>query len=324
MTTDNLIAQHDTIIAKLIDANNKSTTTKKQLVEELINCVRPLLEKGLINGVKPFQLASYINQQLMINRIDFPRNESFYSLFTETEKREYGTNSNSMPSRNQHEHNWIGTQMEKVCECGDRLILGKQYTVVVEPEPEQTQLAKTKQKQDKSTKRPYSNPVIDYLQRVAYLNDDFSKLLNDQVKKYHKYESIAKALDEYYDNIDLDRLMLEVKSFEAKLIHADKSSDARQKVGEFEKIKAYILQLTTHTVAHTAKIINITPKHMTNSVIRNISKSQKILRWFKTVFLTCPHCKKQFQWEAFDWFNEQCERSTLDMDMEQPLVPIKQ
>ena len=114
--------------------------------------------------------------------------------------------------------------------------------------------------------------------------------------------------------------MIEVKSLEAKLIHADKNSDARQKVGDFEKIKAFILQLTTHTVAHVAKIINITPKHMTNSVIRNIPKYEKILKWFKSVYLICPHCKKQVEWVAYDWFNEQCERKELDMNMTQPIL----
>ena len=114
--------------------------------------------------------------------------------------------------------------------------------------------------------------------------------------------------------------MIEVKSLEAKLIHADKNSDARQKVGEFEKIKAFILQLTTHTVAHVAKIINRTPKHMTNSVIRNLPKYEEILKWFKSVYLICPHCSKQVEWVAYDWFNEQCERMELDMNMTQPIL----
>ena len=63
---------------------------------------------------------------------------------------------------------------------------------------------------------------------------------------------------------------------------------------------------------------------MTNNVIRNIDRSKKLLQWFKTVYLTCPHCKKQLAWEAYDWFNEQCERCNLEQDMNQPKVPIKQ
>ena len=38
-----------------------------------------------------------------------------------------------------------------------------------------------KLKQDKTPKRPYSNPVIDYLQRLAYLNEDYADLLHDMM-----------------------------------------------------------------------------------------------------------------------------------------------
>ena len=126
--------------------------------------------------------------------------------------------------------------------------------------------------------------------------------------------------DDYFKDKNVAKMMIEVKSLEAKLIHADKNSDARQKVGEFEKIKAFVLQLTTHTVAHVAKLLSITPKHMTNSVIRNQPQYEKILKWFKSVYLICPHCKKQVEWLAYDWFNEMCERRELDMDMTQPIV----
>ena len=324
LPSETLIEQHNSIILELKKANDQSTLTKKELVRKLIDTARPLLANGFVKGLKSSQLASYINQQLLVNKIEYPRNENFYSLFTDSEKREYGTNVNSTTSRIEHEHNWVGDDFEKICECGDILRAGKHYSVVVEepdPEPEKFEINKTKQ--DKTPKRPYSNPTTDYLSRLAFVCEDYAKLLRDQIKKYNKYESVAEALDEYYTQDKLTKLTDEVKSLEAKVIHADKSSDARQKVGEFEKIKAYILQQTTHTVAHVAKIINITPKHMTNNVIRNIERSRKMMRWFKTVFITCPYCKKQSQWEAYDWFNEQCERSTLDLDMQQPLVPIK-
>ena len=148
----------------------------------------------------------------------------------------------------------------------------------------------------------------------------FSDLLQDQVKKYYKYETVAKAIEESYATQDMKKLEDEVKHYQALILHAVNNSDARQKVGEFEKIKAYVLQLTTTTVAHVAKLINITPKHMTNNVIRNLEKSEKLIAWFKTVFLICPHCKKQVSWLAYDWFNQQCERMKLDMDMKQPIV----
>ncbi len=315
-----LINEHNDLIKKLIEVNSKSTTTKKEFVTKLVEISRELVKSGTIKGFKSNNLASYINQQLMLNKIEFPRNENFYSLFTESEKRGYGTNSISTSSRIDHEHKGEGDDFEKKCECGDILRLGVHYSVVVEKEESEIPKHNLKSPQEKIEKRPYSNPIIEYINRNAYLADDISSLLKDQVKKYQKYETVAKSLDDYYAKQDMDKLMSELKSLEAKLIHADKSSDARQKVGEFEKIKAFILQQTTHTVAHVAKIINITPKHMTNNVIRNIDRSKNLLKWFKTLFVLCPHCKKEFGVNLYDWFNEQCERCNLNNDMKQPIL----
>ena len=328
MKDADLKKQHDEIIQKLISVDRNDFQTKADLMRELIKVSRPLLENNLVSGLKISDLATYINSKLLEFGIRYPRNESFYNLFTDSEKRSsgYGSNIDSTNSRFEHEHNFVGDYHEKICECGDLLRLGKHYVVAQEPIEEKSigtvelTINPDKPKQDKTPKRPYSNPVVDYLQRLAYLNEDYADLLHDQVKKYYKYETVAKAIDDYFKDENVAKMMIEVKSLEAKLIHADKNSDARQKVGEFEKIKAFVLQLTTHTVAHVAKLLSITPKHMTNSVIRNQPQYEKILKWFKSVYLICPHCKKQHEWVAYDWFNEMCERRELDMDMTQPIV----
>ena len=325
MQDTELRKQHDVVIQKLIEVDQDDFKTKTGLVRELVDVSRPLLKSNLVSGLKISDLATYINGKLLEFGIRYPRNENFYNLFTDSEKRNYGTNVNSTNGRNfEHEHNFVGDFGQKRCECGDMIISGQHYTMAEAQEEKSIEISEVTiepQKQDKTPKRPYSNPVTDYLQRLAYLNEDYASLLHDQVKKYYKYEPVAKAIDEFYKNKDMEKLMNEIKSFEAKLIHADKNSDARQKVGEFEKIKAFVLQLTTHTVAHVAKLLSITPKHMTNSVIRNEPQYAKILKWFKSVFLICPHCKKQVEWLAYDWFNEMCERRELDMDMTQPIVP---
>jgi len=322
MKDTDLKKQHDSVIQKLIAVDQDDFKTKTGLVRELVDVSRPLLKNNLISGLKISDLATYINGKLLEFGIRYPRNENFYNLFTDSEKRSsgYGSNNQSTNDRLEHEHNFVGTYEEKICECGDLLRLGKHYTMAEIKEEKIESIISEKLKQDKTPKRPYSNPVIDYLQRLAYLNEDYADLLHDQVKKYHKYETVAKSIDNYFKDKNMDKLMIEVKSLEAKLIHADKNSDARQKVGEFEKIKGFVLQLTTHTVAHVAKLLSITPKHMTNSVIRNSPQYEKILKWFKSVYLICPHCKKQVEWLAYDWFNEMCERRQLDMDMTQPIV----
>ena len=324
MKDADLKKQHDQVIQKLIAVDRDDFKTKADLVRELVDVSRPMLKNNSMSGLKISDLATYINGKLLEFGIRYPRNENFYNLFTDSEKRSsgYGSNNQSTNDRLEHEHNFVGDYNQKKCECGDMIVYGKHYTMAQVPIEKQEKDAdfEIKQKQDKTPKRPYSNPVVDYLQRLAYLNEDYADLLHDQVKKYHKYETVAKAIDEYFKSMNMPKMMIEVKSLEAKLIHADKNSDARQKVGEFEKIKGFVLQLTTHTVAHVAKLLSITPKHMTNSVIRNSPQYEKILKWFKSVYLICPHCKKQHEWVAYDWFNEMCERRQLDMDMTQPIV----
>jgi len=325
LSNTELRKKHDKLLAELVEVDEEDVQTKTDLIRMLIVVSRPLLQNDLIKGLTSNDLATYINAKLIENGITFQRNDKFYNLFGDSEKRKYGTNVNSPNGRIDHEHNFVGDYNEKKCECGDIIFYGKHFTLAPEPIKDKVgtvelTLDPDKQKQDKSKKRPYSNPLINYLHNLAYLNEDVADLLHDQVKKYYKYETVAKALDDYYKDKDMNELENEIKHYQALVIHADKNSDARQKVGEFEKIKAYILQLTTHTVAHVAKLINITPKHMTNNVIRNMEKSEKLLRWFKTVFIICPHCKKQVEWVAYDWFNAQCERKELDMNMAQPIL----
>ena len=49
LPSDMLIKQHDNLIAQLIDANDKSTVTKKELVRKLIETSRPLLANNFHN-----------------------------------------------------------------------------------------------------------------------------------------------------------------------------------------------------------------------------------------------------------------------------------
>ena len=37
-------------------------------------------------------------------------------------------------------------------------------------------------------------------------------LIHDQVKKYFKYETVAAALDDYFKDKNMEKLMIEVKS----------------------------------------------------------------------------------------------------------------
>ena len=90
---------------KLHEADARDYKTKKELVTKLVEVSRKMVGLELIQGVKVNDLSSYINGRLDEYGIKFPRNQDFYNLFSEKEKREYGTNSISMSRRN-HEHNF--------------------------------------------------------------------------------------------------------------------------------------------------------------------------------------------------------------------------
>ena len=111
MNDSDLKQQHDSIIQKLRDVDEQDFQTKTGLVRELIDVSRPLLKKKLISGLNSNDLATYINGKLIEFGIKFPRNEKFYNLFVDSEKRNYGTNVNSPKGRKiEHEHIFIGDQ----------------------------------------------------------------------------------------------------------------------------------------------------------------------------------------------------------------------
>ena len=153
---NNLRIEHDQVIAQLIDVDEKDVKTKTDLIRMLIEISRPLLKSGLVKGVNDSNLATYINAKLIENGIKYQRNDKFYNLFLDSEKREYGSNTISPIGRIDHEHYFTGND-EKSCECGDMIMYGKHYTIAPDPIEKKDKIPAMIAKQDKSDKRPYSN-----------------------------------------------------------------------------------------------------------------------------------------------------------------------
>ncbi len=327
---NDLKQHHDTIIAKLKDISDRDYKTKTELVKEFIDVSRPLLKSGLIKGLKQKDLATYINSKLIENGIKYVRNERFYDLFTEKEKHsEFGTKLGSLSVR-AHEHNFTGTDNEKICECGDMILYGKHFTpaeVKIEEEPETTHYdIDTSEKKVKEEIDPYSNPHTEMLIRQSNLCKDMGALLEDQVKKYYRYKPIAETLEQIYTDNMCKKIIADTKSAEAKMIHAEKQQDIRQKVGEFEKLMAYILEETTYNVAKVAKLIGITPKHMTNNVTPEVKKMIDEFNWFKTLTVVLPKDMNKGDMvgiDIADWYNHMLVRKDLALEMRQPILKFK-
>ena len=321
---------HDTLIAKLQDVSERDYKTKTELVKELIAVSRPLIKSGLIVGLKQNDLATYINAKLIENGIKYVRNERFYDLFTEKEKHsEFGSNVSSTNVR-AHEHDFRGDDMEKICECGDMIRLGKHYTISIDTIEDTPTTAhydiNIQEKKQKEEIDPYENVHTEMLIRQANLCKDMASLLEDQVKKYYRYEPLAKSLEEFYTDEQCKKIIADTKSAEAKMIHAEKQQDIRQKVGEFEKLMAYILEETTYNTAKVAKLIGITPKHLTNNVTPEVKKAIEDFNWFKTLTVELPKDMKKGDMlgiDIADWYDHMRVRKDLALEMRQPLLKFK-
>ena len=318
--------EHNSVITELHDADSRDYQTKKGLITRLVEVSRKMVENELIQGIQLNDLASYINGRLDEYGIKYPRNQDYYNLFSEKEKRDYGTNSISMSRRN-HEHNFEEfDKWTKKCQCGVIQFCGLNYEKKIEPIEEETEhvahdlLQAENITQTKKPEKvdPYENPVTEYFQRVHYNALDLADLTDDLVKKYYSGDDIAKAIESALGR-KTDTLLEEQKSLEATLIHMKKQTDFRQKVGEFEKIKAIILEKTTYNVAKVAKMLSITPKHMTNNIIRNLDEFKRHMKWFRSIMIKCDKCSHVNEIDMANWYNEQLVRKNLDLELRQPI-----
>jgi len=313
--------KHKEYLNKLKEVDSKDYVTKKALVIRLIEVTRPLIENGFIGNLNISDLASYINNRLEEYDIKYPRNQDFYNLFTEIEKREYGTNLLSTSHRN-HVHQFGDEDVAK-CECGailfEALIYERQKDrPEEEDETEDVTAGEKTQTSQKELIDPYQNNYTEYIQRVKFNCQELASQSEDLVKKYCEEERFAKAIESAISKPS--KLIDEQKSVEAMLIKTRKQSDFRQKIGEFEKLKSIMLWKAGHIHSHIAKILAITPKHLSHNILKNMDGYIKTLKWFGTIKLKCTFCKEEMTYNLSDWYEEQVARKSLDLPMEQPLL----
>ena len=282
-----------------------------------------MVESGYYTWPKK-HFASFIFQQLEQYNIEYPRGETFYNLFHEHEKRKEGTNFESLSEI--HYHKFEGDDDVRKCECGaiqfESLIYG------VEPPKEKTHTSEEVKKMIDEKPDPFSNPYTEYIQHVKFNCDALGSQCNDFVRKYYSDENVAKTIESALPKID--SLLEEQKSTEAKLIHMGKQSDFRQKIGEFEKLKAIILEKNSRFgIAGVAKLLTnlekckkcgfthmgISPKHMSVNIMNNVNGFLSNMKWFRSLFFECKKCQFENVIELADWYNEQTERKNLGLNM---------
>ncbi len=311
-------------IAKLSSIDMQDYLTKKDYVQKLIETERILITEGYYPNVTIDKLATFIRTKLLENNIAYPKNERFYDLFDEEEKRGggYGTTSESlMGDSHNHDFKLQGDNLSE-CECGAIIYKNLLYDIAIEKIDDSLtpQLDHTAIERSDPTKHPTSH----YLWLMQVNAMIVAKVARDMWTKYfdkkhpkrrsEKADLIDKAIRNVEHKID------EMKNLQAKIIYVSKLADARQKIGPFEKLKAAILVDTTYNLSHVAKMLQITDKHATNTIKKKKIELTHDLAWFKDIHLDChvPECGNTNTYAIGDWYYEQTIRKSLGLTLTQP------
>ncbi len=257
-------------ISKLASIDKQDYITKKQYVEKLIEAERVLIQEGYYPDVGIDKLATFIRTKLVENNIAYPKNERFYDLFAEEEKRGggYGTTSESLMG-DSHDHDFtIYEENLSGCKCGAIIYKGLLYDIA----PDKTEEPFTPQLDHTQIERsdPLDNLTTHYIWLVQTNAMLLAKIARDLWTKYYDKKK-PKIKSDKAEGMDAsirhtERKLADMLDLQARLIYTSKLVDARQKIGPFEKLKAAILMDTTFNPSHVAKMLQITDKHATNTI----------------------------------------------------------
>jgi len=298
-------AEYQKVIKEAADYAQQDTETKKSFVLRLKEKAVIVfdVEKRNISD-----LSSFIWNELSKYDFTYPRSH-FYELFSDPEKGNYSQSSVG----NIHEHEFINGK----CECGNIERGGVVYRPIpiVEKDESFTEDDKEYQKHVKKAKEnPLQNPVTEYIQRIGFNCENLRDFCRDLLNKYYSNEEIAKIIEAQLPNIE--KLLEEQKYVEAKIIHLNKLTDFRNKIGEFEKLKFILLEKTVN-LARVAKTLRITPKHGSKNIIRNFDAYMKNLRWFRSINLVCKRDYTKgdmIQINIADWYEQQLQHKALGLE----------
>ena len=304
--------EYDKLISQAKKYAEEDRKTKKQYVLWLKEKATKLFEiqKWDLHG-----LASYIKNDL--DKIGFDINEAYYyRLFSDDEKL---GRTNSELSLDSHVHDFKNNE----CLCGAIQYRGR--ILIDEPiKLEEPQTIVGGLQPETEPDDPFSNPVTEYLQRCSQNLREVASLTDDLVTKYYENPEFAYEIESALSNPK--QLVKGSKEDEARIIALEKKLDLRQRVGEWEKLKALLLEKTQFNIAKVAKILTppcvkcghsgITPKHMSFNIMkREQPKIMQHLDWFKSITVSLG--SKKFTFDIADWYNRQVQRGELELPFEE-------
>lgn len=316
---------------KLNELESTDQTNRKsvlQICRELIELERIKLTNNQLPIQQKQHFASYIISKVKERVPTFQTSGSFFNCFEEDEKIAR-TNFEAKVSLD-HTHKFENTNDDRIqlCSCGVAKINGIEYDVVtLKEESDEVIEQREKDIKEKADATKYPESHYFYLvQENGMLLSKLSRALwvkffdrDNPKQKSDKAEIITKALgSKLTDKIE------EQKEIKAELLYLLKISDERQKIGEFEKLKALLLMDGTFNPSHVANMLGITDKHATN-IIK--AKRKEILEdykegWFSNIHLPChvSTCQNVNTYSIGEWIDHSLIRKDLGLTLKQPFT----
>ena len=329
------------ILTELKTLDTKDFETKKEYIMRLKQVTRPLIESGYYQGKRLDDLAVIVYGLLEKYEVSYPRNDSFYSLFANDEKREEKNSNLSTSSRQKIS----SLPIEK--KTGDesvdklRLVIRNGYHI-----PEDYKFGRYLKliilcnaelaKQSNSILKRLGN-AISYVNAFAkefQTEDNFQSLLQKSTGKTKRQYS---EVWDYYQLSKQTILSIEsaigdvlpkIKNLEDTLAeqkHTSNKLDQRNKITFLEKWNAILLSKVRFNMSHVAKLLDIDKKHINNNILptknpvtSTQNKHHNYIDWFRAIQVTSPS-GEEFTFDAKDYFDRQIERSKLNLEYE-PIV----
>ncbi len=204
-----------------------------------------------------------------------------------------------------------------LCVCG----AAKIQHVIYEPVKEQPEKKATlKSERPDPTKHPETN----YLFKAQINALLFAKLSKEIWLRFFE-----KGSTEIGDNAivlknaikDPETRVREMEDLQARIKYIMKMPDSRQKISEWEKVKAQLLLRTTYNISKVANMLQISDKHATNAIKSKQLEIENNIRWFPKISLRAPRDLKRgelYDWNIEHWYNEQIVRKNIGLTMKQP------
>lgn len=335
-------------LSELENQENSELKTKIQIIRDIVELERILLDAGKLDISARYEFSSYITRKLNSRGIHPENwgNENYYNLFQEGEKRlQHGKTPTAIGGRNDTSHIQHDAikDIQKILwgfekpEDNEREQKFKDFVESIEI-PQYETIKKIRSLVNKSLQS--TDSIISRYQTSLYYQYEFennfkteqqarqmmTKLVKRDslrvesiINKYQQHQQQQAVIESGINTSPTDILELE-----ASILETAHRLDDRNKISTWEKITIILTSKTEAFNSHIAKLLEITKKHITNNIIppenpvtHQENKHHKQISYFKAIEVISPSGEK-FVFDITEWFEQQLIREKLAL----PFKPI--